>query len=189
MSGGPAGRRAQADALAQSWQVGLALGAGTLVLGVVVTLLPTASLALIAVLLGVLMLLSGVFHLVRVFDSGEPHRIWLGIAGLLFVVIGIILIRHLDVTMALIGLVIGITWIVQGVVALIAGLAGGARQGRGWWVAFGVISLVAGVVVAATPLASLTALAILFGIWFIVMGVFEIIGALILRHGVRAAAR
>jgi uncharacterized membrane protein HdeD (DUF308 family) len=100
-------------------------------------------------------------------------------------VAGVILIRHLDLTRAVIGLLIGITWIVQGVVSLIAGLGGGSREGRGWWIAFGVISIIAGVVVTATPLSSLTVLAVLVGIWFILMGVLEIIGAFMFRHALR----
>ena len=43
----------------------------------------------------------------------------------------------------------------------------------------------AGIVVTVTPLNSLTFLAVLFGIWFIVMGLFEIIGAFILRRALR----
>jgi uncharacterized membrane protein HdeD (DUF308 family) len=82
-------------------------------------------------------------------------------------------------------LFIGITWIIQGLVSLIAGLGGGSREGRGWWIAFGVISIIAGVVVTVSPLNSLTFLAVLFGIWFIVMGVFEIIGAFIFRRALR----
>ena len=36
------------------------------------------------------------------------------------------------------------------------------------------VSLIAGIVVAATPTSSLTVLAALLGIWFIIMGIFEI---------------
>ena len=79
----------------------------------------------------------------------------------------------------------GITWIVQGLTAILGGAAGGAREGRGWWIAFGVVSLIAGIVVAATPTSSLTVLAALLGIWFIIMGIFEIIGGLMLRRLVR----
>lgn len=39
------------------------------------TLHPTGSLNVVAVLLGILMILSGVFHLIRVFDSEELHRV------------------------------------------------------------------------------------------------------------------
>jgi uncharacterized membrane protein HdeD (DUF308 family) len=169
----------------RSWQLSLFTGIVTLILGIVVAAYPTGSLNVIAVLLGILTIISGLFHLIRVFDSAEPHRFWLGIAGLLFIVAGVILIRHLDLTRAIIGLFIGITWIIQGVVSLIAGIGGGSREGRGWWIAFGVISIIAGVVVTVTPLNSLTLLAVLFGILFIVMGVFEIIAAFIFRHALR----
>ena len=76
------------------------------------------------------MIFSGLFHLIRVFDPGESHRVWLGVAGLLFIVIGVVLIRHLHLTRSLIGLIIGITWIFQGLTALIGGISGGAREGQ-----------------------------------------------------------
>ena len=173
--------------LTGSWQATMFLGVVTLILGVIVSFHPTGSLNVIAVLLGILMILSGIFHLIRVFDPRERHRVWLGIAGLLFIVIGVVQIRHLHLTRALIGLVIGITWIVQGLTALIGGISGGVREGRAWWITFGVISLIAGIVVAATPADSVTVLAVLLGIWFIIMGIFEIIGAFLLRHALRAA--
>ena len=172
--------------LARSWQATLFLGVLTLILGLIVSFHPTGSLNVLAVLLGVLMILSGIFHLIRVFDPAELHRVWLGIAGLLFIVIGVVLIRHLHLTIAAIGLIIGITWIVQGLAALIGGISGGAREGRAWWITFGVVSLIAGIVVAAAPASSLTALAVLLGIWFIVMGIFEIIGGFMLRHALRS---
>ncbi len=173
--------------MARSWQASLFLGIVTLILGIIVAAHPTGSLNVIAVLLGILVIISGIFHLIRVFDTNEPHRVWLGIAGLLFIVVGVILIRHLHLTRAIIGLFIGIAWIIQGVVALIAGISGGSREGRGWWIAFGVISIIAGIVVTATPASSLSVLAVLFGIWFIVMGIFEIIGAFMIRHALRTA--
>ena len=172
-----------------TWQATLVLGAVTLILGLIVAIHPTGSLNVIAVLLGILMIISGLFHLIRVFDPQELHRVWLGIAGLLFIVIGVILIRHLHLTRAIIGLIIGITWIIQGLTALIGGISGGVREGRGWWIAFGVISLVAGIVVTVTPASSLDVLAVLLGIWFIIMGIFEVIGGFMLRHALRVADR
>ena len=40
---------------------------------------------------------------------------------------------------------------------------------------------------ASAPASSLNVLAVLLGIWFVIMGIVEIIGALILRHELRAA--
>ena len=174
--------------LSATWQSTLVVGVLTLILGIIVSFHPTESLNVIAVLFGVLLILSGIFQLIRVFDPLELNRFWAGISGLLFIVIGVVLIRHLHLTRALIGLFIGITWIVQGLGAIISGAAGGAREGRAWWIAFGVISVIAGIVVAATPASSLNVLAVLLGIWFIVMGLFEIAGGLLLRRSLTRPA-
>jgi uncharacterized membrane protein HdeD (DUF308 family) len=166
-----------------TWQATLVLGVVTVILGLVVSLRPSGSLAVIAVLLGVLMIVSGIFNLVRVFDQAEEHRVWLGIAGLLHVVIGVVLIRHLHLTVALIGLIIGLTWIVQGISALFGGVAG-SREGHGWWAIFGIVSLIGGIVVLSAPVSLVTVLAVLVGIWFIVMGLLEVIAAFIVWRAV-----
>ena len=173
--------------LAQSWQATVILGAVTLILGIVVSFHPSGSLNVVAVLLGVLMICSGIFHLARIFGRGEVHRVWLGISGLLLVVIGLVLIRHLHLTTALIGLYVGLSWVVQGVTSLIAGIVGGTGEGRGWWITFGALSVIAGIVVTATPVSSLTVLAVLLGAWFIVIGLFEIIGGIMLRRALSAS--
>ena len=97
-------------------------------------------------------------------------------------VIGVVLIRHLDLTVALVGLVIGITWIVQGLAALATAFSGDPGERRGWWIFFGLISLIAGIVVVAVPTTSVTVLAVLVGIWFIVTGLTEIVGGFMQRH-------
>jgi len=167
--------------VATGWQVTLLLGVITFALGLIVTLRPSGSLNVIAVLLGLLMIVSGLFHLFRVFGSGESHRVWHGIAGLLLVVIGVVLIRHLHLTVALVGLIIGLSWIVEGVAVLISAFGGDSREGRGWWIFFGIITLVGGIVITAWPVESVTAIAVLVGIWFIILGLFEIVGGIMLR--------
>ena len=174
--------------IAQSWPATVIIGVVTLILGIIVTFHPGGSLNVVAVLLGILAILSGIFHLVRIFGRGESNRVWSGIVGLVFIVVGVVLIRHLHLTLALVGLYVGLVWIVQGVVALVAAFAGGAREGRGWWIFFGAISVIAGIVVVSTPVDSLTVLAVLLGIWFIVMGIIEIIGGLMIRRMARGAA-
>ena len=169
-----------AFAVAGTWETTLIVGIVTLILGLIVAFHPSGSLNVIAVLLGVLLLVSGIFNLIRMFSSGESHRIWLGISGLLLIVLGVILIRHLHLTVALIGLLIGIGWIVQGLSALAAGFSGG--EGHGWWIFFGIVSLIGGIVVTAFPTNSVTVIAVLAGIWFIVQGLFEIIGAFMIRR-------
>jgi uncharacterized membrane protein HdeD (DUF308 family) len=176
-----------AVAVIGAWQTTVIVGIVTLILGLIVAFHPSGSLNVIAVLLGLLMIISGLFHLIRIFGSGESHRVWLGIAGLLLIVLGVVLIRHLHLTVAIIGLLIGISWIVQGLAALAGGMAAGSGEGRGWWIFFGIVSLIGGIVIVAVPVGSVTALAVLVGIWFIVEGIFEIIGGFRLRRMVHEA--
>jgi uncharacterized membrane protein HdeD (DUF308 family) len=168
-----------------SWQTTLVIGVATLILGLIVSFHPTGSLNVIAVLLGVLMIIGGLFHLTRMFKSAESHRVWMGISGFLLIVLGVILIRHLHLTVAIIGLIIGIGWIVQGLSALVVGFSGAVADGRGWWIFFGIISLIGGIVVAAVPVESVTALTVLVGIWFIIQGLLEIFDGFLLRHMIK----
>jgi len=172
-------------AAVNSWQATVVLGVITVTLGLIVTFYPSATLNAIAALFGLLLILSGIFHLIRVFGGSEAHRVWMGISGLLLIVIGVVMLRHLHLTVALIGLIIGITWIVQGVTALIVSFSGGAREGGGWWIFFGIFSLVGGIVIVAVPTESVKVLAVLIGIWFIFQGLFEIAGGLRIRQAVR----
>lgn len=168
------------------WGTSFILGLITLILGVILAFRPTESLTVIAVLLGIAMIVSGIFHIVRAFRSGEHERVWHGIAGVLFILAGIVLIRHLNLTVALIGLFIGFTWIIQGVAVLMGGFPG--RHGRaetGWSVLFGVISLIAGIVVISAPIVSVAALTIFMGAWFIVMGLMEMFGAFLTRRAAK----
>lgn len=175
------------DMVRMSWQVGLFVGLVTLVLGIIVTLHPGGSLNVVAVLVGVLLLVAGLFHLIRAIDHDSPSRAWSAVVGLAFVVLGIVLIRHLHLTRNLIALLIAIVWIIQGVASLLAA-TDRARPDRAWSAVFGVISLVAGIVVVAVPEGSLTTLAVLLGIWFIVIGVLQVAGAFYLRHALQKAA-
>jgi uncharacterized membrane protein HdeD (DUF308 family) len=168
-----------------SWKATLFIGVVTLLLGLIVSFHPSASLNVIAVLLGVLMIVTGLFHLVRLFKSAESHRVWMGISGLLFVVLGVILIRHPHFTVTIIGLTVGIGWIVQGVSALAIGLSDDAERGRGWWIFFGIVSIIGGIIITAAPVSSITALAVLVGIWFIAQGLFEIFDGFLLRHMIK----
>ena len=171
-------------AAVNSWQATIVLGVITVTLGLIVTFYPSATVNAISVLFGLLLIASGLFHLIRVFGGNEAHRVWMGISGLLLIVIGVVMLRHLHLTVALIGLIIGITWIVQGVTALIVSFSGSSREGGGWWIFFGIFSLVGGIVITAVPTESVKALAVLIGIWFILQGLLEIAGGLRMRRAV-----
>jgi len=165
-----------------SWHTTLAVGVITVILGLIITFHPTTSLNVIAVLLGVPMILSGLLHLFRTARGNESNRMWTGITGLLLVVLGVLLLRDLHLTVAVVGLFIAIGWIVQGLSALAVAFSGDVDEGRDWWLSFGVFNLTGGIVILVVPVQSVAALAVLLGIWFVVQGVLEILDALVVRH-------
>jgi uncharacterized membrane protein HdeD (DUF308 family) len=177
--------KADSDVAAvHTWQATVGLGVVTVTLGLIVTFYPSATLNAISILFGLLLITAGLFHLIRVFGGNQEHRVWMGISGLLLIVIGVVMLRHLHLTVALVGLIIGISWIVQGVIALIVSFSGDSREGRGWWIFFGIVTLIGGIVITAWPVESVKALAVLIGIWFILQGLLEIAGGLRMRRAV-----
>jgi uncharacterized membrane protein HdeD (DUF308 family) len=172
------------------WRIAFLLGLITFVLGVIIAFRPAQTLIAIAVLFGVVMIVSGFYHIIRAFDGREHERVWRGITGVLFILAGLLLFRHLDLSVALIGLFIGFVWVFQGVSSLAESFSR-RHEGAaaGWAVFFGIISLIAGIIVISAPIASLGALTVFLGIWFVVMGIMEMLGSLIARHALRKQAK
>jgi uncharacterized membrane protein HdeD (DUF308 family) len=168
------------------WRASFILGLITLILGVILAFRPTQSLTVIAVLLGVVMIVCGIYHIVRALDGREHERVWRGIAGVLFILTGLVLLRHLHLSVALIGLFIGVTWIIQGIVSLAEGFSGARHGGQGWTILFGIVSLIAGFILIVAPIASVATLTVFLGIWFIVMGAMQMVGSLVFRRALRS---
>jgi uncharacterized membrane protein HdeD (DUF308 family) len=188
----PAGtgrHRARSPWWPAGWRASFGVGLVTVVLGLIVAFRPTESLTVVMVLIGILLIASGVYHLARALDSAERERVWRGVAAAAFIIAGLVMIRHMQFSLAVIGLVIGVTWILQGVTALAVSLSGGVLVHAGWWAFFGVVSLVAGIVVMAAPAVSVATLASLVGAWFVVMGLLEMLGALLFRHAAPGSGR
>lgn len=171
------------------WPAELILGLATLVLGLIVAAHPMHSLTVLAILLGVLMVVSGVFHAARSLRRTGDNRMWGGIAGVLFFLAGIFLLRHVSLTLAIIGLFAGFTFIIAGIAALAEAIGGHGRMGRAWSVLFGVICLFAGIAAITTPIHSLARLAIVLGWAFAAMGIMHMIGAFVSRRALREQPR
>lgn len=169
-----------------AWKVALVEGLVWVILGIVVTLHPSTSLNVICVLIGIMVLIGGVVRLVSSFSASHDHRALTAVIGVFMVTVGVLLIRHLHFSRLLVAVLVGLVFIVQGTLSLLVGLSGDAREGRTWPIVMGLLSLAAGIVVIAVPENSLNVLAVLLGIWFIVLGVVTIIGSMILRHVLEA---
>jgi uncharacterized membrane protein HdeD (DUF308 family) len=173
-------------AVTDSWQILALVGVITLIIGILVAAHPTTSLNVICVLFGIIVLIGGLAEVIRSFSAEEAHRALTAIVGVVMIVVGVILIRHLNLSRLLVALVVGVVFIIQGVVELMVGFSGESRRGR-WPILTGFVSLAAGIVVIAVPENSVKVLAILVGIWFIVLGLLELVSAFIIRRELKRA--
>ncbi len=170
------------------WQASFTVGLITVVLGLIVAFRPTESLTVVMVLFGLLLIFSGAYQAARAFDSAERDRVWHGVAAAAFIIAGLVMIRHIQFSLSVIGLVIGVTWVLQGTALLAMSLLTRPRAQAGWTAFFAVVSLIAGIVVMAAPAVSVATLTSLVGAWFVVMGLLEVFGSLLFRAGPKPSA-
>ncbi|HWM02066.1 MAG TPA: DUF308 domain-containing protein [Actinophytocola sp.] len=184
-SGGPA---AVAAALGQSRGLGIAFGVVTAVAGALIMAWPGGTLVAVAVLLGLQLIIGGVFRAITAFTfdaDSVAARILFLLLGVLLVVLGIMCLRAPLQTIAVLVLLFGLSCIVSGALELFHAFTGGG----GWVIVSGVVSIVLGIVVLSYPISSVTTLTWLFGITLVVLGLAEVLSALRpSRRGVSAAA-
>jgi uncharacterized membrane protein HdeD (DUF308 family) len=162
-----------------SWIAEFILGLGILVLGLIVAAHPTHSLNLVGILIGVAMIAAGVYQVVRSLQADTGDRAWRAIGGILFFLAGIFFIRHIGLTLALIGLFAGFAFIIAGIAALAEAVGPHSTMTRIWAVLFGLIALAAGISAIVTPIHSLTRLAIVLGWGLAAIGIMSMIGAFV----------
>jgi uncharacterized membrane protein HdeD (DUF308 family) len=171
------------------WLMGL-VGIASLVAGAILVAKPSHSLATLAVVFGIFLLLDGIVELVSSFGSDVGNRGLAAIVGVLGVIAGLFLIRHPTHAVSIIGLVIGIWLVAAGVVRLVGAIVTEGR--RVLRIAVAVLEIVVGIAVVSNPHIGYATLAVLTGIWLIINGIGTILVALAIRAakaGMRVQAR
>jgi uncharacterized membrane protein HdeD (DUF308 family) len=168
--------------LSRSWLLILVFGIVTLAAGLGTVAWPDRTILVVAVLIGIQLLVSGIVRLVAAFTvEQEGHRVWDVLVGLASVVVGILCLKDAFQTIAALALIVGIMWVIQGIAEFFAGVAGATRH-RGLTILMGILGFVAGVVVLTYPISSVLALAWLLGVWLTIYGVMQIAAALAVRR-------
>jgi uncharacterized membrane protein HdeD (DUF308 family) len=176
-----------ADSLARvgrHWGWLLAFGIITLVAGVVVLAWPGRTLVVIAVLFGIQLIVTGIFRFVAAFATDDltgGTRVLFALLGVLSLIIGLYAVRHVLITLLALSLLLGIFWIVNGVVELFTVLSHREMRGRGWTALMGALSIIAGIILLAYPSISLVVLAVILSVWLLVFGIMQIILAIQIR--------
>ena len=104
------------------------------------------------------------------------------IRGVAAIVFGVLAFVWPGLTLVTLVLFYGAFALVDGVIALIAAFTGGARQAPAWWlVVVGLLGIGAGIATFVMPGLTAILLILFIGVWALVHGIFEIIGAIQLR--------
>jgi uncharacterized membrane protein HdeD (DUF308 family) len=170
--------------LTWGWWLAVLMGALSVLAGIIVLAKPSNSLPTLAVILGIFVLLDGIFELVAALIGGTPNRGVLAVIGVLSVIAGVLLIRHPLGGVRAVALVLGIWLIAAGVVRLIAAFG---EDHVLWRVLVALVLMVVGVVIIASPHIGYATLALITGIGFICYGLGMIVAGWAL-HVVRREA-
>jgi uncharacterized membrane protein HdeD (DUF308 family) len=176
-------------AIGRSWGWVLVFGIITLIAGLLTVAWPGRTVLVVAVLFGVQLFVSGIFRLVMAFtDEGEGHRVAYALIGIFAILVGILCLRHIFQTVEALALILGIFWVIVGVMDFFAGIFLKGMPRRGWTIVMGVLGFIAGMVVLVQPAISLVTLAWVLGIWLILYGTMEIVASFGLRKLVKVVA-
>jgi uncharacterized membrane protein HdeD (DUF308 family) len=195
-AGATAGQRLAAGVLGgligQAWPAVLAIALGMLAVGVMLLVWPRATLTVVAILLGVALVIGGIFRLVEGFtarDASGATRAGDVLVGLVAVVAGLFCLRHHDETIFLLAFLLGAFWIIHGVADLAVAATSGPMPGRGYRVVAGLFSIAAGAVVLFWPAISLVLLLTVLAAWLLFYGVvLTVLAFQLFRLGRRARA-
>ncbi|WP_368496152.1 HdeD family acid-resistance protein [Herbiconiux sp. A18JL235] len=163
----------------------------SLVLGIVVLVLsfnnPDAIVYTIAFLFALYFWIVGLVRIVQGIVNNSVTggiRALQIILGVLLIVAGVVAIRNPVVSLVALALVIGFSWIIEGVMAVIET----AKDSSQWFgTILGVVSVVAGIIVIFLPLESIGILVLFTGILLIVTGIMSAITAVTLGKAPKRA--
>jgi uncharacterized membrane protein HdeD (DUF308 family) len=169
------------------WKSALLSGILSVALGVLVLAWPQISVLAAAIAFGAYLLITGVAQVIFAFSLhvSAGSRVLLFISGAASLILAVLAFRHFGNAVLLLAIWIGVGFIFRGVATTVSAISDPHLPGRGWSIFIGVISLLAGIVVMASPFESIITLALVVGIWLVVIGVFEVVSA----FGIRKASQ
>ncbi|MEU7057246.1 DUF308 domain-containing protein [Streptomyces sp. NPDC046197] len=186
---GPAGDPADVSAgLGGSWTWILCSALATLVPGIIVLVWPHESLHVLAVVIGLYLLVAGAFRFVAAFArESQGERLPRLLVAVLFVLAGVLCLRHPLQTIAALSLIVGIVWLLTGMLTAYTAIAVKDLAHRGFVFAAAALGIVAGIVVLALPTQSAVVLTRLLGLWLVLLGLVELGVAFAWRSALRGA--
>ena len=168
------------------WGLVLVEGIVVALLGLILLVAPGASLVFLVWLLGIYLLIAGIFRIVGIFLDASSWG-WKLAAGILCLIAGLAILSN-----PLWSTTVASTWLVilVGFLALLQGVAGlvVALQGGGWGMgALSVLGILLGLFLVINPLMGVATLTLILAIFMLIGGVGAVIQAFRMRREAAAA--
>lgn len=177
--------------LVDHWGLLLTYGLVTIGLGVVLAAWPDETLKVVAILIGIQLIITGVFRIVLAIASRSldtSARALVGLFGALALVVGLLCLRDPVQTILVIGILLGIWWLAAGVIDMIGAIRDEGSTRRGWDLAMGAVTALLGLFLLINPELSLGVLVVVICVWLFAYGFLAVVAALMLRGADREAS-
>jgi len=145
--------------LADHWGLVAVMGIASILLGLLAMFFPGATIVTVAIYFAAWLFVSGIFSVVGSFtrDGDTVTRVLNAIIGVLSVIVGFALLRTPFQSVEVFIFVLGIFWLVQGIMTFVAAFA--LNRGRGWALVSGILGILAGIIILVYPISSAVTLA------------------------------
>jgi len=143
--------------------------------GVFALVWPEVTILFLVILLGINILIWGILLVVNAFQTGEG-RVLAVILGVLALIAGTALFLRPVRNLPALLVVISLFWVVGGLIESIGSVVD-RGPGWGWELVSGLASIGAGIIAITWPEITLFAVAIVAGVWMIVIGFMRLIAA------------
>jgi len=175
------------DLLKTVWWLLVLFGVVAIGVGIFLVVSPHETLTTFTVIVGILLLIDGVLAIISSIVGRGEGRGLLALLGVLSAIAGLVLIKKPFDTLIVFALIVGVWFVVAGVVRFVS--AFDDHEGRAGTIAVAVLDLIAGIVILAWPGLGLATLAVILGIVLIARGILFIYAGITLhRLGTALAA-
>ena len=160
--------------------LGLAIGQGVLAIlfGIIALFLPGLTVALLLLFFGIFVLVWGIVGLIVSLSRIKSYKFWWLelIFSLLAIGLAVYVLRNPVDTAAIFVVVIGLTFLVRGVIDLLQGLFGGTDEGesRAFYIIVGLLGIIAGIITLLHPVSAGVAVVWVVGLYAILYGALGI---------------
>jgi uncharacterized membrane protein HdeD (DUF308 family) len=160
-------------------RTGLIIGAViTAIVGILMLAFPQSSALLAAVIFGIFVLIRGIVRVIV--GIGGPGLTGLGrtlsiVTGVILLAAGVVILLNITVGVEVLAIIIGISWIIDGIATLIESSRAAARA---FSIVTGIISLLAGVAMFFLGSQGVAIIMIVIGAVALALAVVQVVGAI-----------